>query len=527
MEIIKRLWRYIRRLLGRRAPTVRLALVGATTSGKTYLLQDIAAALQFRMGYRVTSVPGFLDFSDLNRRTTGSNGAIERSRLYACRTHYACLLAAPGSGTPDCRLEFLDVPGECFEAGALNVFKHVKNQLFELSGNVFVVRTWRRGDHVQRTVHFSDIPDNTDDQGADNAGGTAGVDRYRTTREVMADLKTQGYVADGNDKRIDGREFITHFFDYVTDCALNAISQAWPLIGQAVSEGVGTEISQSAFENVHLRNFYYLYFTYAATDIVFCDKSAMPVSKALTPHPDETSTNAFYDMLTGTMALVGDNKATDKRWYLAFKGMDSLIPDGLYQAIYNRCAGDADLTYSLFVTMLARAINHHSLDIDTDELWRWLTARNHGTDIKNPDELRNDLFTMVDRVVEDEQTYFNAPETYMVNSTDYKHEENAIGDHIAARIYSFGSATHLSADGPVGQFTSIPPHVYFTATPIDRRFKIYGHVDDNLFKGATRPLERLCFGSRQLITDVMLAAGIPLPEGCDDQGKLLLYFFDA
>ena len=132
---------------------------------------------------------------------------------------------------------------------------------------------------------------------------------------------------------------------------------------------------------------------------------------------------------------------------------------------------------------------------------------------------------MLRRVVDDEQPYFNAPETYMVNSTDHRHEQNAIGDHIAARIYSFGSATHLNADSAVGVFTSMPPHVYFTATPIDRRFKIYGHVDDNLFKGATRPLERLCFGSRQLITDVMTAAGITLPDDCDGQGKLLQYFF--
>ena len=524
MNILKHIIRWLGRLFFRKTPTVRLALVGATTSGKTYLLQDIAAALQFRMGYRVTSVPGFLDFSDLNRRTTNTGGATERSRLYACRTHYACMLNIAGEGRPACRLEFLDVPGECFEANALNVFKHIKNQLFEVSDKVYLVRTWRRGNHEQRTIHFIG-GDNTAVDADGSESGTAGVDRYRTGAEVVESLRQQGYTPDAAERTIDGKEFVSRFFDFVTDSALNAIARSWPLIGQAVSEAVGTEISASAFENIHVRNFYYLYFTYAATDIVFCDKSAMPVSKDLRPQPDESSTNAFYDMLTGTMALVADNKSGSKRWYLAFKGMDSLLPDGLYQAIYHRSGDDADLTYSLFVLMLARAINHHSLDIDADEMWHWLTARNHTDDIDNPDEFKSDLYDMVRRVVDDEQPYFNAPETYMVNSTDYKHEENAIGDHIAARIYSFASATHLNADSAVGTTTSMPPHVYFTATPIDRRFKIYGHVDDNLFKGATRPLERLCFGSRQLITDIMLGAGITLPDDSDGQGKLLTYFF--
>ncbi len=500
-------------------------MVGATTGGKTYLLQDIAAALQYRMGYSVKAVPGFLDFDDLKRRTSDTSGAIARSKLYACRTHYAAMLSLNGNRDV-CRIEFLDVPGECFAGEALEVFKHVKNELLAMNGEHFMVNTWYRGDRRLQTIHLvRTAGENVVPPLATLDEAKPGVERYRTNDEVIASLVEQGFAIDETERHyVNGRYLIYHFFDFVTDTVLNAVIEAWSIIGDAVSDAMGTVISREAIENVHIRNFYYLYFTYAATDVVYCDKCAMPVSDRISPTSDPTSTTAFYDMLSGTMALVTDNHCPPKRWYLAFKGIDSILPQQLYRAMYVRANKDADLVYSMFTLMLARAIGNRPLGAsDATTLWQWLTALEH-TDVEKVETFKQDLFEMASRVTEQEDDYFNAPDTYVVNSTDHAGRPNAIGDHITARIYSFASAVRSKAHGTIGEVTAMPPHVYFTATPIDTTFKVYGHASDTLFKGATRPMERLCFGSRQLIGDVLDAAGVDLPDGCGGQGKILRYF---
>ncbi len=523
MNVLKRIMRSVDRLLGKSCPTVRMALVGATTSGKTYLLQDIAAALQYRMGYDVTGVPGFMDFDDLRQRTSGPTGSIERSKMFACRTHFAVTLSLAGDDV--CRFEFLDIPGECFVPSTLDVFKHIKNELLRHEGANFEVRSWRRDGQTQRTIHFSK-PVGSEAAVGESAEHAGGVERYRTDAEVAESLAAQGYTLDkAANRAVSGNYLINHFFEFVTDTALNAIVDAWDLIGPAVSDAVGSEITREAIENIHLRNFYYLYFTYAATDVIFCDKCAMPLSERVVPVADSTSTTIFYDMLSGTLALVSDSQCSPKRWYLAFKGMDSIMPQQLYRALYTRCNGDADVVYSVFVLMLSRAIARRPLpEVDAQSLWQWLTSAVDSPNVDNPDLLKQDILEMVRRVTDQEEAYFNSPDTYVVNSTDHAGRPNAIGDHIMARVYSFASSTHTREQGIVGQATALPPHVYFASTPIDTAFKIYGHASATLFKGATRPVERLCFGSAQLIGDVLGASGVLLPDSCDNKGKLLEYF---
>lgn len=83
----------------------------------------------------------------------------------------------------------------------------------------------------------------------------------------------------------------------------------------------------------------------------------------------------------------------------------------------------------------------------------------------------------------------------------------------------------------------LPPHVYFTATPIDAAFRVYKNdevdvtrfywEDGGRMKVFTQEVnsgreQHLCLGSYQLLTDILWQNGIS-SDGLRQRGEHLLY----
>ena len=74
----------------------------------------------------------------------------------------------------------------------------------------------------------------------------------------------------------------------------------------------------------------------------------------------------------------------------------------------------------------------------------------------------------------------------------------------------------------------MPPHIYLTATPIDYQFNINGHdpEDNTRFAGESQdPENRICFGTLQLASDILLKENMDLTDEYADTGMLLNYFY--
>jgi len=109
--------------------------------------------------------------------------------------------------------------------------------------------------------------------------------------------------------------------------------------------------------------------------------------------------------------------------------------------------------------------------------------------------------------------------------------------HILSRIDKFKIlpfvCQQIDAESFGGKYFDgmFPPHVYFTATPIDKEFNIYENESDPQsyrFEVTTTgndindPFNRICFGTHNLIVDLLKAHNIDI---IDPTGDLLVYFY--
>ena len=104
--------------------SIRIAVIGARASGKSYLLHDLIHAFR-SMGYVPEELPlsyphssfGAFFYDAFNVETGGMRG----TESYACRpeNHYGALLSLPSRWglrlSPSLDIDFLNIPGEVFD----------------------------------------------------------------------------------------------------------------------------------------------------------------------------------------------------------------------------------------------------------------------------------------------------------------------------------------------------------------------------------------------------------------------------
>lgn len=544
--------------------TIRLAVVGPTSSGKTYLLTDIIGSLN-RLGYRqndrLQDSSQHHSVLELIQDVTDRQGGIRTTEVYACRSHNH--YSSDFTGPDKMHLEFLDVPGEVMTQESIRIFHAVMKGLVSCTEKIFVETEWKhpvtkkvvklidfymqeRGTYrnVQSTGPILRDPRQARRQvtlgptgnfpGAfDDGAADIWAMAYMTSERRRDHFRQKGYEPKSN-RKISGRYLFQHFFDYDTDTVVNAISDAWIaldidslLTGGAVN--YRGSLSKD-FAEVYKNHFYFHYFTFYATDVVVCDKCCVPMSAGLVVDGGDN----FSQMMHSLVALTAyADMSKNKNWYLAFKGFDAFIRQEPFRLLYEVSNHDINLVYTQFVSLFRMACYYHIIDGKTpyDIKLPFNDPVMMKTMLAGPVAISEDALDICSDqyqtlAAEGASSLFMPAEDYTMTS------ELSIDEHVRLRINDFilAAPQWLRVADYEGSLLQMPPHVFFTATPIDQDFYISGHSQDSnrVFDGIVSNYNhRAFFGSIQLTTCILREHDLCPPDYKTCEGNLLTYIYDV
>ena len=542
---------------------IRLAVVGATSSGKTYLLTDIIGAL-YRLGYvqkdRLEDASLHHSVLELIDDVTNTKGGVRTTKVYACRSHNH--YASDFTGSDNLHIEFLDVPGEVMTPDSIRVFHAVMKSLMACTEKIFTETVWKnknnrksirlveyyeenKADATRRqsssvpvlhdprqTLHqvtMEKIPDDVEESALE-----VWANDYMNCQQRKNYYRQKGYRPTDSSK-VSGKSLFQHFFEYDTDTVMNAIADAWRLLDVDTRLAGGatgrTGTSRDTFIREYKTHFYFHYYTFYATDVVVCDKCCVPLSAGL----QQSRNDHFSQMMHALVSLTSYVEMRQKKnWYLAFKGIDALMVEEAFRQVYDESQGDINLVYSHFVTLLQQAC-HSGLLSGKNQL---LPSCPNPFD--NQDEMADALVysgqtsqEALDHCLDQYETIcadvldghlFKLPSEYTMTGAYH------IDEHLRLRVGDFCQADppRLQVHGEVGQLLRLPPHVYFTATPIDEHFHICEHRenDNPSFVGAaSRYNHRAYFGALQLTANLLREHDLAIAPEYDNAGGVLSYLY--
>lgn len=566
----------VSKILSGKEKHISLAVIGATSSGKTYLLSDFIIAMQ-NLGYRplndmdaqVYHRPASNFINDVQNPDSG----ITKTPIYVCRNYnqYSSIFVSSRNSERRIRIDFVDVPGEVVVKDSLLEFQAIMEAMLANKSKGFIERLWQQeGDAtIIKTVEFENRqPAETSQRPTQTASGISltggsssgsslfGNDKkigrrtleYVSTDDRLEALSQSGYTETKHSGRnINSRELFMHFVEYDTDTAIQAIYDAWDFlnidshisessaVGDDLSEGVNlSDDNRTRFMNVYKKHFYFHYYTYKATDVVICDKCALPSQVKET----KSNRDVFMPMIRALDALTTIKELKKKRWYLAFKGIDSIMQEHYFKLLYGQTK-DFNLVYSYFMMLYKRyfvdlpkqkemADNPFGggvTDTFLEEVSSETVLHDYLTGKNLSDQVLRVCYDHLKNIAANWNSYFKSEDQYNQASRD------SIAAHLESRIRSFMNihdATKPEPDDEVEKVVGMPPHIYLTATPIDYQFNINGHdpEDNTRFAGESQdPENRICFGTLQLASDILLKENMDLTDEYADTGMLLNYFY--
>ena len=537
---------------------VRLAVVGSTGCGKTYLLSDIIGSLE-KLGCRRDDKynDGTLhrDAYDLIENQK-HNGGVDKTLIHASRQEdLYCSQFIDNLGNRMV-IEFTDIPGEVMTPESMSMFRAVMRALMACRSRIFVATNWDNP-RTHKTVKVIELAKS----GGGNRPviGLGGKLSYSNGGRLAAEAQGQVYVGtsarkayyekqdfhEGHRRNISGADVFRDFLRCDVDSVINAIIEAWELlkIDEVLPEKLKPAGSgKSLFQNEYKYHFFFHYNTFFATDVVVCDKCCTPVIDG-----GETAADSdrFTTMMQVLKNLTNYKDATAKKWYLALKGIDAVMKEEKWREVYQCSGQDLNLVYSHFVVLFRQACEHGLLGEGTvpatytvpfsspDRMMAWLTDMEKYRDEKvDAGEDNDPLVSLLEghyrRFAVDVELFFKSSGEYTM------HSGHDLSEHIRRRVEDF---CHLDdskmLNDPEKQderrLLNLPSHVYFIATPIDDQFHICNHCseDPTLFEGDARHYNhRAGFGSLQLTTDILLAHGVKISEQFNNFGYVLDHVHD-
>lgn len=500
---------------------IKLAVVGANSHGKSYLLFDIVHAFE-QLGFTAEVLPLSFPYSSLAgyfMDISNPDGCVRGTTRYACRheNHYGAVLKNETKGeTLD--IEFLNIPGEAFMAGMSSVaaFGELKRAL-EQTGKIFTVTTWRSksgeeeyvvepSDDIRKTLNLPKINDNDPDANlADN-------ESYRQDFQELSDtfrrLRNRLMAPDlSSRKLISGRTLVKNFFKYQPDSMMMSIYQAWPAMPMSSVGFTAREFKDKQY----IKDFYFHMYCLEATDIVLCDKLFFPENGVASKSELDGAqgyvefTRQLDSFLTGTYRA-----SRRPNVYLAFRGADRLLNEEKTIELSHQLKGlkpydRHNAIYSIFLHGLLKQLFPDDYNIPDANLKSWL-----GTDV--------DPKTLTLDIVNDASTLRTL--TYVSLRS---HVESRMGN-LAAGFWRLLKA--ISKGNKVDKIINnrvlpLAPHVFFTSTPIDSNYHIYQcdgaksnqrFVRQNPENDLIEPLNvvglYLSFGTIQLCIDMLRQRGV-------------------
>ncbi|MCR4854317.1 MAG: hypothetical protein K5893_12090 [Prevotella sp.] len=450
---------------------LRLAVIGARGSGKSYLLFDMIHAFgqlgfvpePVKPGYPHSSFGAFF-YDALN----GDTGGMKQTERYACRprNHYGATFRI--NALRRLHVDFLNIPGEVFDGGKkkLGMFFELKKCIEHVEKGVFTVSEWRSpvGGREMIVTGASHKPAYPTTPPSPMQGNEDQRGNYLDWKEIYNNLVSNGFI-ELKRKEVSGKALLKHITELNTDSLLLTIRNEW----NRITSWLSLDLQEYEAWGV-LHDFYSLMVCQTATDIIICDRLSAPTGVG--------------ELLETVAQQVGSVEGRTPSVYLAFREADKLLKaplEGPAETLYKRA--EAEIRQGLrkggemqsSLVNMTDAVRRHIMQSIGDGVghafWHLLNAA----------EPRNYWWRLKQRL-------FNWPPIF---------EQASQG--------------------------GLPPYMYFTATPIDKSLRLYHsdpsdvtrfyNSDDGQLRSFTKELacsrtEHLCFGSLQLLKDILGRYGL-------------------
>lgn len=508
---------------------VSIAVVGIRGSGKSYLLSDIITSFA-NHGYTRHDI-GSDEYASIGsyRAKINNGGKVSQTEVYACRPKENIFGATYEGHGKKLDVDFVDIPGEVFNGEKqvkdntfLGVFTSYKAALLSAPKKLFTVSVWENAGGLQQLIvepiltgqrkeefekrkqasEFFNAKEFQEDR----------VKAFQGWSNIFSWLNANGYekkpigILDNilGSTKITGKELLKNFFKYQPDSLMQSLAEIVDIICPRLN------IDCDDFCNNHnLEAFYFLYYCSQATDIVLCDKLFVP--EATKKGECTLDTDENYDKYTNITNQLYDFIRTEKaNVYLAFRGVDYLLraQKDHYVALIKQLKNNGksndeirNISYSLF----------------SYYLWNHIDEVNAATDGNMFEELvgiENEKNKNLARHFIDFDCVTGEGQNFQLDQIIPQHVGDDSGDAFRQLLQvSYGFTTH-EACCPM---RAMPPHTYFTCTPITSKFEVY--VNDPECKntrfvhpnpkaqGPTKYFDtagsNFCFGTYQLCIDIL------------------------
>ena len=245
-----------------------IAVIGAPSSGKSYLLFDLIHAFHV-LGYRPQELPlnyqyssfGTFFYDTFNADTGGMKG----TEVYAGRpeSHYGARLTHPHGNS--LWVNFLNIPGEAFrDLEAIENYFALKDKIERNPKGLFWLTTYRApsGHEIQLVLPTHGF--NLEGYGVEPiARHNRHIEYMQRWENIHALLKEGDYQETGGRKEIPGKYLFEHLSEILTDSVLLCLKEGWNMI-------TGLPQDLTYYEEIVFKHFYPLSYCQNATDLREC-----------------------------------------------------------------------------------------------------------------------------------------------------------------------------------------------------------------------------------------------------------------
>ncbi len=513
-EVLHR-WQHLLRYEVINRKRIDLAVVGTTSSGKSFLLNDILSSLR-NMGGKFSSLRSdSLLYKTIVNYSPDESGGHGQTPIYACRrTNFYGTYVNHSQDGRKYDFVFMNIPGEIFmrptqgEASRLRAYIDLKDALSKMKKR-FYVSTWvDAADEIRYIVEPVTGASITDD----NRRSRITTDqhilkmRYMDWSELFGDLNNCGFhECNGSKRKINGATLLKKFFEYDTDSVMMT------LYDMMSSGQIRCDFNEEDFRaKMYDKCFTFFHYCSRASDIVLCDR--------IFTMKETLSNEMPFGEITRGLSSFLDNLGHDRHVnvYLSFRNVDFLMfsREKNYQKLNKDILGRLDkeqrrnIIYSLFHYVLQHHINKNVI-VKGDDFYSLVGLPKEG--IPENDLITEEVSQLTENLVDltgNQGVVYEAPDLKNHITTRLGDEAHAFND----LLRSSDNTTEVEEE----LFSQITPHVYFTCTPVTQDYDIYRNYQEGdriatdfckEVNGKTmffaRQNSHACFGSYQLCMDIL------------------------
>ena len=458
-----------------------IAVIGAPSSGKSYLLFDLIHAFHV-LGYRPQELPLNYNYSSFGTffydTFNADTGGMKGTEVYASRpeSHYGAHMSHKRG--MDLWVNFLNIPGEAFsDMDVIKDYFALKEKIERAKHGVFFLATYRAPSGHEIKLVLPSREFNLSGYPAIPVAGRVRHVEYMSWENIHAVLDEGDYQETGSRDDISGIELFSRLSEILTDSVRLCLLENWNTL-------TGRPEDLNHYDENVIKHFYPLSYCQNATDLIICDNIDARENTAQL----SLEVGHYLDKLTGHAPNV----------YLAYRNTDILLGGKIDS--YKDALGAAA------VSEVSRRNQAYSRFID--ELMPALAADDGGWLGK---EMAERICLSAGRS--------NGFAFRELLAKSLMRKEKKVLDPVDNK--------------------PLPPHVHFTATPIDADLEIYqndpsdvtrfildnGQVVKSFVHETNLDMTRhACWGSLQLLMD-LLGQNDCLPSSLkNDLTETLNYF---